>query len=156
VKRKERYTNLVIPGFSLAVDNGGSETPSGVDAGAGDRNRGQVNHEDRKSNRERCQNLKFKTSTQRHVKTTHNKRAFVVKNYYQTAQLQEINFRFFAQDLKFEGPKSRFKQLQLDPNSLNVPKTTPVKQNKTRDIFSFYFFMSHSFWIPQGRNHSLM
>lgn len=50
-------TRLVIPGLFMAVHNSRSETPSGVDAGAGDRNGGQVDHEHRESNRKRNQNL---------------------------------------------------------------------------------------------------
>lgn len=136
---EERYTNLVIPGFVLVEDNGRSEAPSGVDAGAGDRDGGQVNHEDRKSNREWCQNLKFKTSTQcqyNNITMTHNKRALAVKNYDQAAQLQEIfllkiiyNFQIFFTRFEIWGAQKQIKQLGLDPNSLNVPKT----KNYTRE-----------------------
>lgn len=48
---------MVIPGFLLVVDHGGSETPGRVNAGAGDRDGGQVNHEHGKSNGKWSQNL---------------------------------------------------------------------------------------------------
>ncbi|URD77289.1 hypothetical protein MUK42_03129 [Musa troglodytarum] len=49
--------HLVIPGLVLVVDDGGSEAPRRVDARARDRDRRQVDHENRESNREGSQNL---------------------------------------------------------------------------------------------------
>ena len=54
------YTNLVIPGLLIVVDNSSPQTPGRVDTGASDRNSGQVNHEHGKPNWKRCQNLKSK------------------------------------------------------------------------------------------------
>lgn len=65
-----------MPGSFLVVDKGGSEAPSGVDTGAGDRDGGQVNHEDRESNWERGQNLKFRTKVNANKILPHNKRLF--------------------------------------------------------------------------------
>ena len=39
---KKKKTHVVIPGFLVVVDDGGSQTPGWVDAGAGDRDGGQV------------------------------------------------------------------------------------------------------------------
>lgn len=36
---------MVIPGLVVVVDHGGAQAPGGVDAGAGDGDRGQVDHE---------------------------------------------------------------------------------------------------------------
>jgi len=48
---------LVIPGFLVVEDNGWSETPGGVNAGSGNGDGSQVNHEHSKSNGKWCQYL---------------------------------------------------------------------------------------------------
>lgn len=50
---------MIIPSLVLVVNYSSSKTPGRVDTGAGDRNGGKMNHENSKSNRERCQNLQF-------------------------------------------------------------------------------------------------
>ena len=50
---------MIIPGLVLVVDHSSSETPGRVNTGSGDRNGGKMNHENSKSNGERCQNLQF-------------------------------------------------------------------------------------------------
>jgi len=47
---------VVIPWLALVKDYGGSETPSRVDTGSGDRNSGQMYHKHRKPNRKWRQN----------------------------------------------------------------------------------------------------
>ena len=53
---------LIIPGLVLVVDDGGPEAPGRVDAGAGDGDGGQVDHEHGEANREGRQHLEKDTS----------------------------------------------------------------------------------------------
>ena len=48
---------MVIPGLVVVIDDSSSEASSWVDTGSGDRNCRQVDHEHRKSDGKRCQNL---------------------------------------------------------------------------------------------------
>jgi hypothetical protein len=52
------YTYMVIPGLLVVVDYSSSQAPGWVDAGAGDGDGGQVNHEHREADWQRSQNLK--------------------------------------------------------------------------------------------------
>jgi len=55
---------LVIPGLVLVVDHGGAEAPGRVDAGAGDGDRGQVDHEHGEPDGKRSKHLINKLSRQ--------------------------------------------------------------------------------------------
>lgn len=46
---------LVIPGLVVVVDDGSSQAPGRVDAGTGDRDSGQVDHEHREPDWQRSQ-----------------------------------------------------------------------------------------------------
>jgi hypothetical protein len=48
---------VVIPWFVLVVDDGGAEAPGGVDAGAGDGDGGQVDHEHGEPDGKRSEHL---------------------------------------------------------------------------------------------------
>ena len=50
-------TYVVVPWLVLVVDDGGAEAPGGVDAGAGDGDGGQVDHEHGEPDGERRQHL---------------------------------------------------------------------------------------------------
>lgn len=52
-RREDRATHLIVPGLLVVVDDGGSKAPGGVDAGAGDRDGGEVHHENREPDGER-------------------------------------------------------------------------------------------------------
>ena len=55
---------MVIPWLVLVVDDGGAEAPGGVDAGAGDGDGGQVDHEHGEPDGERRQHLGGEKNTQ--------------------------------------------------------------------------------------------
>ena len=55
---------MVIPGLVLVVDHGGAEAPGRVDAGAGDGDRGQVDHEHGEPDGKRSKHLINKLSRQ--------------------------------------------------------------------------------------------
>lgn len=57
-----KYIYLIIPSLALVVDNCSSKAPSRVNSGSGDRNRRQMNHENCKSDWQRCQNLITKSN----------------------------------------------------------------------------------------------
>ena len=52
-----KTTYVVIPGLVLVVDDGGAQAPGRVDAGAGDGDGGQVDHEHGEPDGEGSQNL---------------------------------------------------------------------------------------------------
>jgi hypothetical protein len=58
-------TYVVIPGLVVVVDHGGAQAPGRVDAGAGDGDGGQVDHEHREPDWKRSQHLNSSTSTER-------------------------------------------------------------------------------------------
>ena len=51
------FTHVVRPGMVLVVNDGGAKAPRRVDAGAGDRDGGQVDHEHGEPDGEGSQNL---------------------------------------------------------------------------------------------------
>lgn len=51
------YSNLIVPGLFIVIDNCSSETPSRIDTCSGDGNCGQVNHEHCESDGKGSQNL---------------------------------------------------------------------------------------------------
>ena len=55
---------MVIPGLVLVVDHAGAEAPGRVDAGAGDGDRGQVDHEHGEPDGKRSKHLINKLSRQ--------------------------------------------------------------------------------------------
>lgn len=57
IRKWREWWYLVIPGLFLVVDNCSPQAPSRVNAGAGDRNRGEVHHEHREPDRKRRQHL---------------------------------------------------------------------------------------------------
>ena len=57
-------TYVVIPGLVVVVDHGGAEAPGRVDAGAGDGDRGQVDHEHGEPDGKRSKHLINKLSRQ--------------------------------------------------------------------------------------------
>ena len=52
-----KSTDLIVPGFFFVVNDGGAEAPSGVDAGSGDGDGGQMDDEHREPDREWSQHL---------------------------------------------------------------------------------------------------
>ena len=71
-------TYVVVPWLVLVVDDGGAEAPGGVDAGAGDGDGGQVDHEHGEPDGERRQHLgnsQIHTHTSKQVSETNNLQA---------------------------------------------------------------------------------
>lgn len=56
---------MVIPGLVVVVDHSSAKAPGRVDAGAGDRDRGQVDHEHREPDWKRSKHLN-KAEAKRH------------------------------------------------------------------------------------------
>lgn len=56
----DRCIDLVVPDFVVVEDDGGAKATGWVDTGSGDRNSGQVNHENGEANGQRSQDLRTK------------------------------------------------------------------------------------------------
>ena len=61
---------MVIPGLVVVVDDSSAQAPGRVDAGAGDRDGGQVDHEHREPNWERSKHLNERTKHKRKALVT--------------------------------------------------------------------------------------
>ena len=113
------YTNMVIPGRVIIVDNSCTKTPSGVDASASDWDRGQVNNEHSKSNGEWCQNLQFQ-----------DRKQCVNKNQFDNIIHSHLWLR--------NSPSLRTQTI-YNCNFLIVPNSLPVKQNKNKNNLLQYW-----------------
>jgi hypothetical protein len=61
---------VVIPGLVVVVDDSSAQAPGRVDAGAGDRDGGQVDHEHREPDWERSKHLNEQSTSAKHALVT--------------------------------------------------------------------------------------